>query len=108
MGRQTASRLVFSVAVEMRAEGDRWGTSNRALLTIRQAPETKKPCDLQGFFEAADGTRTHDLLHGKQWLIRGFPVSMRIRGVGDSRGLPAITVDSGNELVMVDRCCAGQ
>jgi hypothetical protein len=25
---------------------------------------------------------------------------MRIRGVGDSRGLPAITVDSGNELVM--------
>jgi hypothetical protein len=56
---------------------------------------------LQGFSEAAEGTRTLDLLHGKQWLDRVFPLSKRIRGVGDSRGLPAITVDSGNELVMV-------
>jgi hypothetical protein len=53
-----------------------------------------------GTSEAAEGTRTLDLLHGKQLLNRGFPLSMRIRGVGDSRGLPAITVDSGNELVM--------
>jgi hypothetical protein len=33
---------------------------------------------------------------------------MRIRGVGDSRGLPAITVDSGNELVILDRAIDNQ
>jgi hypothetical protein len=32
---------------------------------------------------------------------------MRIRGVGDSRGLPAITVDSGNELVMAQVAVRG-
>jgi hypothetical protein len=60
-----------------------------------------------GTSEAADGTRTHDLLHGKQSLNRVFPLSKRIRGVGDSRGLPAITVDSGNELVMA-RCALNE
>jgi integrase len=68
--------------------------------TSWESSESEKPNPGAGFAQAADGTRTHDLLHGKQWLIRGFPLSMRIRGVGDSRGLPAISVDSGNELVM--------
>jgi hypothetical protein len=87
-------------AVTEWSPGDRWGTKKRPALTSRQPSETKKPWNFQGFSRAADGTRTHDLLHGKQWLNRGFPLSMRIRGVGDSRGLPAITVGSGNELVM--------
>src|SRR5690349_14123384 len=51
-----------------RTAGDRWGTNRPAVMTIREVQETKKPCDLQGFSEAADGTRTHDLLHGKQTL----------------------------------------
>jgi len=41
--------------------------------------------------KAADGTRTHGLLHGKQWQGLVFPLFKRIRGAGDSRGLPAIT-----------------
>jgi hypothetical protein len=64
--------------------------------TTRRNPLVERASD-----EAADGTRTHDLLHGKQWLSRVVPLTKRIRGVGDSRGLPAIAVDSGNELVMV-------
>ena len=49
------------------------GRVERALAAARFASatsqfESTKPCDLQGFAEAADGTRTHDLLHGKQKL----------------------------------------
>src|SRR5437660_379566 len=33
-----------------------------------RASETKKPAHRAGLSEAADGTRTHDLLHGKQTL----------------------------------------
>ena len=53
--------------------------------------------------EAADGTRTHDLLHGKQWLNRGSLLSMRGPRRGDTRRLPAITVDLGNQWVMESR-----
>jgi hypothetical protein len=56
-----------------------------------------KACDLQAFLEAADGIRTHDLLHGKQsahvWLRRQLPANerflapladrARLRNVGD-------------------------
>src|SRR5438876_7750473 len=62
---------------------------------------------LAGLFRAADGTRTHDLLHGKQWLNRGFPLSMRDPGRSDTSGLPAITVDLGNEWVADARRSAG-
>jgi hypothetical protein len=74
------------------------GNSKPALLTIRQVQETKKPCDLQGFSEAADGTRTHDLLHGKQTRRHLVPF-IRGGGVADSCGLPVITRGSGNQLV---------
>src|SRR5947207_1308213 len=53
----------------------------------------------QEVLRGADGTRTHDLLHGKQSLNRGFPGSMRDSGRTDSSGLPAITVGLGNEWV---------
>jgi hypothetical protein len=49
--------------------------------------------------EAADGTRTHDLLHGKQLLDRRFPLLVRDRCRRDTRRLPAITVGLGNEWV---------
>jgi hypothetical protein len=48
--------------------GDRWGTEERPALTARQPSEHEKPWNFQGFSRAADGTRTHDLLHGKQKL----------------------------------------
>jgi hypothetical protein len=39
-------------------------------------PQKTKAPDFQGFLEADDGTRTHDLLHGKAW--RAFaPVRVR-------------------------------
>src|SRR5436309_3287730 len=70
---------------------------------LRGRPTTRKPCDFAGLSEAADGTRTHDLLHGKQCLKRGFPLFMRDPGRSDTRGLPAITVDLGNEWVTESR-----
>jgi hypothetical protein len=48
-----------------------------------------------GTSEAADGTRTHDLLLASKWLNRIFRLSKRIRGVGiavDYRRLPWILV----------------
>jgi hypothetical protein len=47
---------------------DTWGTLSDV---VRAALRTKKGLRA-GLFEAADGTRTHDLLHGKQNLIRSF------------------------------------
>jgi hypothetical protein len=67
--------------------------------TGEELSESEKPAQEAGFAQAADGTRTHDLLHGKQWLSRVLPLSSRIRGVGDGRGLHAITGSSGNQLV---------
>jgi hypothetical protein len=64
---------------------------------------TKKPAPGAGLSEAADGTRTHDLLHGKQWLNPRSPLVTRDRGVGDTHGLPPITVDLGNEWVTESR-----
>ena len=66
--------------------------------TTRRNPLVERASD-----EAADGTRTHDLLHGKQLLNRGFPLSMRDPARSDTRGLPAITVDLGNEWVTDSR-----
>jgi hypothetical protein len=54
-------------------------------------------------FEAADGTRTHDLLHGKQLLRSVFVLSTRIRAVGNRRGSRAITGGSGNRLVSASK-----
>jgi hypothetical protein len=65
--------------------------------------ETKKPAHRAGLSEAADGTRTHDLLHGKQWRNPRSPLATRDRGVGDARGLPAITPGLGNEWVAESR-----
>src|SRR3954471_20320665 len=67
---------------------------------VQRARSTKKPARGAGLSGAADGTRTHDLLHGKQWLNGGFAPSMREPGQHDARGLPAITVGSGSEWVM--------
>jgi hypothetical protein len=38
----------------------------------RRTCRNQKDPDLQGLSEAADGTRTHDLLHGKQTQIGGY------------------------------------
>jgi hypothetical protein len=48
--------------------------------------------------KAADGTRTHDLLHGKQWLNRGFSFLCGILADAipvDYRRLPWVWVPSG-------------
>jgi cysteine desulfurase len=43
---------------------------------VRRAIEARDRARLQGLFEAADGTRTHDLLHGKQTATaRAQPLS---------------------------------
>jgi hypothetical protein len=77
-------------AVPEWSPGDRRGTSRRTLLTLRLASRNKKPWNFQGLSEAADGTRTHDLLHGnrlrfphKRWLERFSAES-------DARRLPGI------------------
>jgi hypothetical protein len=77
-----------------------------ALPTTSEGPASggkEKPAHRAGLSEAADGTRTHDLLHGKQWLNRGSPLSMRDQCQSDTRGLPAITGDLGNEWVTESR-----
>jgi hypothetical protein len=68
---------------------------------------------LQGFSRAADGARTHDLLHGKQYVSsrrdRGYPCKSADfcaeAPKRDVRRLPAITGDSANQLQTVCRYC---
>jgi hypothetical protein len=64
------------------------------------APETEKPALGAGFGEAADGTRTHDLLHGKQYVGPDIERECGLLGQPDGIGLHPITGDSGHELVM--------
>src|SRR5437867_2861354 len=60
---------------------------------------SRKSGRFAGTSEAADGTRTHDLLHGKQLLNRVFRLSRRDAGRSATCRLLAITVDLGNEWV---------
>jgi hypothetical protein len=68
------------------------------------APPGDRTCSFQGHFRADDGTRTHDLLHGKGWqafapvrvralkpLVSGFSgrASERERTRADEDGLPS-------------------
>jgi hypothetical protein len=46
------------------------------------ADEGLNPACEAAFERAADGTRTHDLLHGKQLLSPLFALPKRVRGVG--------------------------
>jgi hypothetical protein len=81
-------------------------TSRPAPSPIPQRCRKNAPCNFSLYAwlrEAADGTRTHDLLHGKQWRNPRSPLVARDRGVGDTRGLPAITVGLGNEWVIESR-----
>jgi hypothetical protein len=54
----------------------------------------EKGLQMQAFPEAADGIRTHDLLHGKQNVQRRFPQNMpanrRFLGTSRLRVLPGI------------------
>jgi hypothetical protein len=50
-----------------------------------------------GTSEAADGTRTHDLLHCNQLLSPGFTLFMRVRCLADAIELHPITGDSDSE-----------
>jgi hypothetical protein len=66
----------------------------------------EKDLQIAGLFEAADGTRTHDLLHGKQWLrlqpaaenACKWRASSKPCRRDDMHGLPGITGDSANQL----------
>src|SRR4051812_19286811 len=70
MARRDGERDRLSALVEgrdwarMGTNRDSEGTSSSA----REPEETKDPLDERALDEAADGTRTHDLLHGKQTL----------------------------------------
>jgi hypothetical protein len=70
--------------------GDRWGTEERPALTARQPSEHEKPWNFQGFSRAADGTRTHDLLHGNRLGNPHKRLVLRVLAESDYRGLPAI------------------
>jgi hypothetical protein len=103
------------VSVRRRAQaigqgGTRGGPLGDQQTGLTDAPlgsRNEETARFAGLLQAADGTRTHDLLHGKQWLNRGFPLYMRDQRRGDTRGLLAITVDLGNEWVIDSRRSAG-
>src|SRR4051794_19317458 len=71
--------VAWSRAEIQLAVGDHWGTNSRAKSDWRSRLQTKKRAHRAGFSEAADGTRTHDLLHGKQklssWQVQGSPAN---------------------------------
>jgi hypothetical protein len=48
-------------------------------------PKNEIPAPGAGFAQAADGTRTHDLLHGNQYVDPGFPAVMRVSRLGRCR-----------------------
>jgi hypothetical protein len=70
--------------------GDRRGTKKRPALTPCRPSETKKPWNFQGFSRAADGTRTHDLLHGNRLDNPHKRLVLRFSPESDYLGLPAI------------------
>jgi hypothetical protein len=75
-----------------------------ACLAVRPfRPPRAQKAGIYRAFEAADGTRTHDLLHGKQLLRSVFVLSTRIRAVANRRGSRAITGGSGNRLVSASK-----
>jgi hypothetical protein len=60
----------------------------------------RKPAQEAGFAQAADGTRTHDLLHGKQYVESPiFSMHADFFASADAIGLHPITAGSGTEEV---------
>jgi hypothetical protein len=54
------------------------------------ALKTKNPLDERASREAADGTRTHDLLHGNRLRFPHERLVLRFSAESDYQGLPAI------------------
>jgi hypothetical protein len=70
--------------------GDPPGGQQTAFTDGPSALQGQNTCKLQGRFEAADGTRTHDLLHGNRLRISHKRLFLRISAESDYRGLPGI------------------
>jgi hypothetical protein len=79
--------------------GAGWTRTHDLLRTAEDPGHGGESADLQGF-QAADGTRTHDLLHGKKKLIRRYTSLFacklsRFRPEGPGAEYPSIRADSG-------------